>query len=567
MRIAATLFVAILASWAVPQCCRGKEPQILIEVHLNRSADVAAWEITLSASGLTGELSSFSLELQNWGDWSIADSLFLRNLQSNVDLKRANNETLKFYPVASSESWDGTLKVRYKILMMDGNSKARETFGLMPWNKQSYGLGYTSNTLFEVYQNGTPVMGQRNLRFTASSADEIVLGWGPIGRNTVEFQSESPLKNTLVAFGKPTEVLRSNTPIEIELIQFGGNAGLGKRLKPKLDKLYSSLTDTFGFPGAPPKIILTDTLGGGTNVGRVMSVGYDPAGQDEESILLTAAHELFHEWLGADYLQVVQPESVWFMEGFTEYFSAWYLAHAGLISEQRFVDRIAEWQKRLEDNPLIGQVAFGDSNGDGAYEQLAYNGGALVAFVSDVACRESGHNGLSKLILDLARKQEPVDNSTLENWFRQNGLTEHYDDLLADTYRIDLTHALQSIGCKTELASTPVAYAGFSTKDQEHFGTIDQVDPDGPAAKAGVMFGDLIRGYWPHKPRELTINKAKRPKFDYGLTSFPLNESIHLEVNRDGKDLEFSFKAKSLNDVGLVQKWIINAGENHPFFK
>ena len=87
-----TLFVnGVLASAALGQATRS--PSISIDVNLNSSSTVQAWEVTWRATGLETKETRYQLKIEDWGEWSRADSLFLRNLSASLPIrKRAHRE-------------------------------------------------------------------------------------------------------------------------------------------------------------------------------------------------------------------------------------------------------------------------------------------------------------------------------------------------------------------------------------------------------------------------------------------------------------------------------------------
>ena len=320
--------------------------------------------------------------------------------------------------------------------MMDGSSRARENFGLMPWFKSNYGVGFTSNTLMELLEEDTPIEAQRRIRFSVPQHQVLVSGWNKSSSGSHSIQLNRPISNTVIVWGTPMSLPVRETD-GIEVLQFGGGRNFAKSMKPKLDRLFKRFAEEFGYtPSNPPKIIFVDTLGGGVNVEGAMLVGYDPGQLDEQQVLMTAAHELFHEWLGgSSYLNVKQPESVWFQEGFTDYLSLWFLANQELITPQQFVDRLVFLDKSLANNPSVGSVAFADPDvqwrdGDGPNEIFAYRGGALLAFCADVELRKKSQLGLAKIIKDLAARKRPADNSAIVEWFKSNGLSEFQENYI-----------------------------------------------------------------------------------------------------------------------------------------
>lgn len=561
-RAGALLLLLVLPSSLCSQENQSESPKISVDVKLDSSPAGFAWQINWRAEGLEPSCSSYELRLKNWGEWDRADSLFLRNLQANVGLVKSE-ELPHCYRILGPKDWDGSLELSYRVNMIDWNSKARENFGLMPWYKSDYGVGFTSNTIMDLYKRGEHVVAQRDLRFQANSDQWIASGHGKTSKATHSFSLDHPFGNTVIVWGKPTGRIGNAQSSGIEVIQFGGGQKLVPTMKPKLDRVFKRLSTEFGFEPVPPKIIFTDTLGGGVNVDGALLVGYDPRQPDEKAILMTAAHELFHEWLGgSNFLSVKQPESVWFLEGFTDYFSLWFLAHLELIEPQQFVDRLQELNESLAENSAKGNISFGDPNvrwrdGDGPNEMMAYRGGALLAFCADVEFKSKRGGRLTKIISDLAARKLPADNQAIVDWFNENGLDEFQKKYIQQSQFVDVSAALISIGCEQFKVPVPVAYAGFKNDNDGPFGKIISMDPEGAAAKAGIREGDAIMGFWPSSELNLEIEKDKMPKHDYGLNWFAPHDEIHFGVMRGAEELKFKFTPEVSLEIATKPGFIV----------
>ncbi len=568
-RMCLTLVVAVGCEFTCAQDPLVTSPEIVIEVKLDRQPDRAFWDVQWQASGLEKN-KQYQLTLEDWGEWAVADSLFLRNLRSNISLEKLERGTQN-YTLRPPEDWDGTIEISYRILMMAYESKARETFGLMPWYQASFGQGFTSNTLMEIHEVDQPLTAKRIVRFIAEANETIVSGWGlaNLGRLTVE--SNRPLENTVVYFGQPTIASKANADNVVQVVQFG-SGDIANQLSPKINQLFQVLSSAFGYrPAHPPTVILADTGGGGVNVAGAMVVGYSSSDPDEFQILLTSAHELFHEWLGgSDFLRVRNPESVWFQEGFTDYLSLWYLAKAKLITPQQFVDRILDLRKSLIGNAAIGEIAFNDDvewrDGDGPKEMMAYRGGALLAFCADVELRQRGHEGLSRMIKELSKIDSEVDNRTIAKWFKSNGMGDFFDSFINAPQFVDVNQALIEIGCRKSKVPIKVAYAGLKNDQDNPFGKIVAMDPEGVAKVAGVRIGDQILGFWPASERQITFDSGQRPQYDYGLNYFLPNDEINFGVRRGDEELTIQFTPKVRDDLASELGFVVEDGTLGVFF-
>ena len=534
-------------------------PTILIDVNLNTSANVQAWEVTWKATGLDSKRSQYSLQLEDWGEWSRADSLFLRNLSSNVRLRKQDGNSTRF-KLQPPKDWDGSIQLSYRIMMMDGKSSARESFGLMPWYMETYGHGFTSNTLMDLFDDGEAIQAKRTINFRAKPDHLIVSGWGESSKGTHQIRLDRPIGNTAVVFGVPVQAKHASVGgAAMEVVQFGDATPFLDLMTPSVVAVFKSFKKSTGFAPINTKIIFTDTQGGGTNVEGAMVVGYDRGGLKDPNLLMTMAHELFHEWLGNGFVRVKNPEAVWFQEGFTDYLSLWHLAQSKQMTYQQFVNRIWQLNEHLADNQAKGAISFGDSNvnwrdGDGANEQMAYKGGAVLAFCTDVELRKAGHVGLSKMISDFGKLETSIGNVEIMRWYHENGLAEFHSKFIAQPNFVDVEAALKSIGCEYKNMPLSLPYAGFKNDNEGHFGLVAGVDPNGPAAKAGLKKGDRILGFESSVSRkELNIVKERMPEFNYGFTLFPINEVVEFGIFRDGKEMSIKITPKERNDIATIK--------------
>ncbi|MFO1533962.1 MAG: M61 family peptidase, partial [Thermoplasmatota archaeon] len=110
---------------------------------------------------------------------------------------------------------------------------------------------------------------------------------------------------------------------------------------------------------------LSDKARGGlehenSNVSGVDRMTFQPDKKYEDFLALEA-HEFFHTWnvkrlrplvLGPfDYTKEVHTTLLWAMEGLTSYYDHLVLARAGLITEERFRDYLAEMTTKLREQP------------------------------------------------------------------------------------------------------------------------------------------------------------------------------------------------------------------------
>jgi predicted metalloprotease with PDZ domain len=140
-------------------------------------------------------------------------------------------------------------------------------------------------------------------------------------------------------------------------------------------------------------------------------------GQPYESFLGLVAHEIFHAWNGKrirpaalgpfDYTREAYTRELWVVEGFTTYYTDVILRRAGLISPQRFLDRLAEQLVRhfqtpgrmvqpLEDASFDTWIKFYRPDANTPNATISYYAkGALVALLLDLEIRRRTGNARS----------------------------------------------------------------------------------------------------------------------------------------------------------------------------
>lgn len=146
-------------------------------------------------------------------------------------------------------------------------------------------------------------------------------------------------------------------------------------------------------------------------------------GMGYESVLGLVAHELFHAWNGKrlrpqvlgpfDYTREAYTRELWVVEGFTTYYTDLLLRRAGLITPQRYLDKLAEMITRFQQQPgravqPLEESSFDtwikfyrpDANSPNATISY-YQKGALVALLLDMAIR--GHTGNARSLDDVMR--------------------------------------------------------------------------------------------------------------------------------------------------------------------
>ncbi|MDB4947395.1 MAG: peptidase domain protein [Gemmatimonadetes bacterium] len=209
-----------------------------------------------------------------------------------------------------------------------------------------------------------------------------------------------------------------------------------------------------------------------------------------EHFLALTAHELFHAWNGKrirpavlgpfDYTREAYTRDLWVVEGITTYYTDLVLRRAGLISPQRYLERLAETVTRhfgvpgrfvqpLADSSFDTWIKFyrPDANSPNATISY-YQKGALVALLLDLKIRQStaGARSLDDVMRvmwdrfgapDVGFPPGEVERVAAE--VAGEDLTAFFDATLRGRGELDYAPYLAAAGLELVGAHTPAANA------------------------------------------------------------------------------------------------------------
>ncbi len=193
--------------------------------------------------------------------------------------------------------------------------------------------------------------------------------------------------------------------------------------------------------------------GGGTFVRTVSMLFQEPptaSNQDDWGHIVT--HELLHLWLGGA-IQPAADQEYWFTEGFTDYLANLVQLRSGLITEQRFWERVREHHAKYIGQ--AGRVSLRDAGlNKGANYDLIYSGGFLAALAMDVEMRSRsrGSRGVPDLVRALNAefggrgRFGPNDVLRLANQLTRSDFGSFMRDYVLGTKLLPIDRVLRAVG-------------------------------------------------------------------------------------------------------------------------
>ncbi|KAA3605514.1 MAG: hypothetical protein DWQ01_19545 [Planctomycetota bacterium] len=528
-------------------------PRAEVEYQLwQRAERPQEWEIRVSVRGLDPQAGPVAFRLQDWGGWSEVDSLYLERVASEPPSeppREANSETVGLWTLQIPEDWDGRASFHYRLHLPKLDSKVQRRLGLLPTRAPDYAFGFRWNTLVEVLQRGEPIPARRTLEIHADNGSEIVTGWGGRSRKKQRVELAGDGGNGPIAIGRiAAQASGRRGDFKVEVFQFGqGGNAVDTVLQcllavgPELERIYGIRLPR------PYRAFLTDTQGGGMGSRAGLRLGaqrQDPPGEERGFwFRQLIVHELLHHYNGI-LLREINQDSLWFKEGFTDYLALWHATAVGQVPRSWFAERIQELDAFARQRSAFGRVSFlepGGSwrDGDGPLETMAYSGAAVMAFAADAELRSQGKPGLVQILRDLLAAEENYGIEQLQSWFEQNGLQAFWKQAVAGTEVPSAKQSLLKAGWTQEGQEVSLTYFGIAV-DLEDSRRIAAVDPNGPAAKAGIQAGDWITGYYPARRTAAEVPAKLEGDYPWGLGAFLPSESgqTYVGVHREGQDLQ-----------------------------
>ncbi|MEQ8764590.1 MAG: hypothetical protein RL885_11730 [Planctomycetota bacterium] len=493
---------------------------------------------SLEAKGLDPTLAPM-LYLENWGEWLEVEG-YLSELELAPSLARQEGER---FHLERPGRWDGTVRARYTIPLAAHGSPRHEAHGLLPWRLGETAFSFAHNTMMIPFQKGERVQGEITVEVVAPKGMTIFTGWGGITEGQQTVSLDHGIDQCPIAFGRDPVIakdLEGDTPFEV--IQFGRAQPIADQIlaiaRPFVKTVEAKLERPFG---KPVRVFVTGEKpgGGGIRTDHALGVGFNP--NLDPYYLSTIGHELHHEWLPGK--TSGEDSIVWLFEGFNDYFALWQLARAELIDRSWFGERLLEIDAEARRSSAFGQVRLDDPSvdwrdGDGPKETLAYKGGAVLAFLLDAELQKRGKDRLFVLLkhfIDRGGYSLPA----MKAWLKARDSEDLYDRYVTAVDWPEIEVVLEEQGFFSEVSETPVSmtYLGIEADGGWVPANITGIDPEGPAAKAGLRVGDRLIGFFPTRQGAYPPPKDFDSSYRYGLYLFdPSFDEFAFDVLRDGEE-------------------------------
>lgn len=239
-----------------------------------------------------------------------------------------------------------------------------------------------------------------------------------------------------------------------------------------------------------------------------------------ESLFALIAHEFFHLWnikrlmpvqlKRPDFNDIEQFETLWFVEGGTSFFEAWYIFKSGVRNRSQHLKYFSEQFTSLEksygskihslvDSSLNAWTKLYKRDHNFWNSQISYyHKGELVVFLMDLAIRAKFRNEKSfEDVFKTMWERYGVDESGYTHDQLIEVIKEVYEeevdwfveDYIRGTEKLNYRWFLKPFGLtlKEEIADLP--YFGFELNGN---GMVKKVQRGSPANKAGIQVGDKI---------------------------------------------------------------------------
>lgn len=519
------------------------------------AADGGTLTVSLRARALGAASRTIAIALPDWGEWTTAREPYVRSL--DIDGIAFSFDSAGRVAVPPAVAADEEVVVTYRLSVRDAASPAHQEKRLLPYFDATHVFGFAKNTLAEILVDDRPIYRPGIITVEAAPDEAIFTGWGghSIGKQIANASAEFPAENGVFAIGRTMGLaMRAVNGVPVEIAQFAAGADTTTEIARYAELFVAAMSRTTGRgPRGPLRILVEPQRAEGvfagtlTNDGLVVRLPVEPLSLMAR---LTLSHEIFHDWLGSHL--VADDDVTWFNEGFTDYIALWHAAATGVVTPAQFADRMWNIESDARASTSLGRVRFAEAgtkwrDGDGANETMAYRGGALVAFFTDIELRRRGST-VTDLIRELmSRPQRRYGLDDIRAAMTRLGVSDVYAQSIAGTHVPTVRPLLIAAGFDEDTVAQPagLTYLGIDARPESPDplsvvpAVVLAIDPDGPAANIDLRVGDRIIDIGERRGDPPTVGPAETTRYRFGLNVIPSSTpAVALKIERNGSVIE-----------------------------
>lgn len=304
-------------------------------------------------------------------------------------------------------------------------------------------------------------------------------------------------------------------------------------------------------------------------------VAFAPGGEraTPEGIIGTGSHEFFHLWnvkrirpaemWPYDYSRENETPLLWVSEGFTNYYGVVGTYRGGVTSKESFLASAANSAAAIESTEARKYISPANSSVSTwagydtptAFGISYYTQGQNLAAILDLSIRNDtdGRSSLDDVMRALyaehykrGRGFTTNDMIAIINRLTKKDYSDFFNSYVWGTDVPDYDRIFGFAGYRVERKPQPTPNFGFSIRPRNGGFTVNGVEPNGSADKAGLKVGDVIT----------KINGGSPFEAPFGTFG---GKEIKLLVNRDGVESEMPFKVGSSEFIAFSLVEMANA--------
>jgi hypothetical protein len=521
----------------------------------------AEWRVLVIGEGIDASIKDVGVFLPTWGDWLKLGPRMLTSFHSDPPAVPAAKPGS--FKLRVPRGWNGKLRVVYTLRPALVGSKDLATAPLALRRGDDFQLGFAKGTLLGLSEQIYEQPAERTLFVIPPRGWVSATGYAPARDGMLRVPMDESYRNGVIAVAPRARVARGEaveTPIEV--VQLGEGELAAPAIRDTLVAAWHRICHDVGdIPLPRVSAVLQPASSWGTFTPNGIHLGFElddrvqpgkPLDTGYERIVV---HELAHAWLGHA-LQPAQAGMSWFSEGFTEYVALRSIAAAGLEDRVWFGRALLSYRRELEGNrhatslPFLGADRDWRENDD--VEMLIYKKAPLVAFALDVALRKRGHPGVPRMIGEIIRTTDRIDPEGLVRWLDEHGMRDFTARYLTGAAMPDVVGDLAAAGIRVTQAPARLAHVGLRLESGSGLtGTIAEVEPGSPAARAGLSAGERIYAVTPLRPIGGQLIGTAPTRFTYGLRT--LEPDRPTKIRLDGRAVTLTPRASPGIELKFVE--------------